>query len=162
MSASFEFDKLKESLKLCDVHHERMFYAYGKVRNKFPLTATSYERLSKDELSYFDQLIFRFSKLQDSMGRRLFPDLLEALGEDIYDKPFIDKLNILERLELLDDHKTWLNLRETRNLVTHEYPIESSEIIEGLNDLAEGVETLSGIWENLESYIRNRFKLENK
>ncbi|MCF8337167.1 MAG: hypothetical protein K9I74_04210, partial [Bacteroidales bacterium] len=73
------------------------------------------------------------------MGRRLFPDLLEALGEDIYDKPFIDKLNILERLELLDDHKTWLNLRETRNLVTHEYPIESSEIIEGLNDLAEGV-----------------------
>lgn len=162
MSNLFEFDKLKESVKLCDVHHERMFYAYGKVRHKFPLTETSYERLSKDELSYLDQLIFRFSKLQDSMGRRIFPDLLEALGEDIYDKPFIDKLNLLERLELLDDHKSWLSLRETRNLVTHEYPIEPAEIIEGLNDLAHGVETLSGIWENLKSYIQDRFKLENK
>lgn len=161
MSTPFEFDKLKESVKLCDVHHERMFYAYGKVRHKFPLTEASYERLSKDELSYLDQLIFRFSKLQDSMGRRIFPDLLEALGEDVYDKPFIDKLNLLERLELLEDHKTWLNLRETSNLVTHEYPIEPSEIIEGLNDLAQGVETLSGIWEYLRSYIRNRFKLEN-
>ena len=126
-------DKLREALKLCSIHNERMQYAFNKVKHYFPLDETSYNKLSKDDLSYIDQLIFRFSKLQDSMGNRLFPALLKCLGEDIEAKPFIDILTTLERLELIDDHRIWLELRETRNIVTHEYPFIDSEIIEGLN-----------------------------
>lgn len=152
-------DNLRESLKLCSIHHERMQYAFQNVKDKFPLDETKYNELLPDDLSYIDQLIFRFSKLQDSMGNRLFPALLENLGEDIQGKPFIDLLTTLERLELIDNHKEWLNLRETRNIVTHKYPFNSDEIINGLNVLSKDVIFLSNLWNNLENYAKERFNL---
>jgi hypothetical protein len=136
-----------------------MQYAFQNVKDKFPLDETKYNELLPDDLSYIDQLIFRFSKLQDSMGNRLFPALLENLGEDIQGKPFIDLLTTLERLELIDNHKEWLNLRETRNIVTHEYPFNSDEIINGLNVLSKDVIFLSNLWNNLENYAKERFNL---
>jgi hypothetical protein len=80
MTHDYPEDKLREALQLCAIHNERMQYAYHKVMHYFPITSTSYKALSNDDLSYLDQLIFRFSKLQDSMGNHLFPALLENLG----------------------------------------------------------------------------------
>jgi hypothetical protein len=153
-------DKLKESLQLCSIHNERMQYAYYKVKQNFPLNKDQYNKLSEDELSYLDQLIFRFSKLQDSMGNRLFPSILENLGEDIQGMPFIDILTTLEKLELIDDHKQWLYLRETRNTVTHEYPFITDEIIDGLNALSEDAMTISNIWNSLKTYCQERFNIQ--
>lgn len=152
-------DELMEALQLCEIHNERMQYAYHKVMHYFPLNTTSYKELSKDDLSYFDQLIFRFSKLQDSMGNRLFPALLKSLGEDIRGLPFIDRLTTLEKLQLLDDHKQWLQLRETRNTVTHEYPFITDEIIEGLNTLSEDAVVISDIYNSLKTYCQERFNI---
>jgi len=157
MNHSFPFDKLKESIKLCSIHYERMIYSYRKIQNKFPLDSETYENLSDDDLSYIDQLIFRFSKLQDSMGNRLFPDILKNLGEDTEGKPFIDLLIRLEELELINDHKEWLRLKETWNTVTHEYPFLSDEIIEGLNVLYGDVKILSDILTHLKQYVREKF-----
>lgn len=155
-------DKLREALKLCSIHHERMQYANKKVKDYFPIDISGYKQLSQDDLSYIDQLIFRFSKLQDSMGNRLFPAILENLGEDIKGMPFIDLLNTMEKLELIDDHKQWLNLRETRNTVTHEYPFITEEIIEGLNTLARDVLVISNLWDDLRSYCEKRFNIPNE
>lgn len=152
-------DKLKESLQICAVHFQRMSYATSKVKARFPLDEEKYNKLSMDDLSYLDQLIFRFSKLQDSMGNRLFPVVLANLGEDITGKPFIDLLTKLEQLNLLEDHKQWLILRETRNLVTHEYPFFTPEIIEGLNLLIEQILILETIWNRINSFSKERFQL---
>jgi hypothetical protein len=152
-------DKLKESLQICEIHFQRMSYAAQKVNARFPLDENKYRELSPDDLSYLDQLIFRFSKMQDSMGNRLFRSVLENLGEDIEGKPFIDLLTKLEQLSLLEDHKQWLLLRETRNLVTHEYPFFTPEIIEGLNLLIEQVVILGQIWNRINSFLKERFKL---
>ena len=62
-------DELLEALQPCEIHHERIQYAYHKVKHYFPLSTNTYKELSKDDLSYLDQLIFRFSKLQESMGK---------------------------------------------------------------------------------------------
>ena len=152
-------DKLKEAIALGEIHFARMDYARSKVASKFPLTENKYKLLTEDELSYLDQLIFRFSKLQDSMGNKLFPSLLENLGEDIENLPFIDLLNKLEKLELLDDHNQWLTLRETRNLVIHEYPFFTPEIVEGLNLLFQQLSILEIIWEKINSYVKTRFQI---
>jgi len=153
-------DELKEALQLCEIHNERMKYAHHKVMDYFPLNAASYQKLTKDDLSYLDQLIFRFSKLQDSMGNRLFPALLKNLGEDIRGLPFIDLLTTLEKLDLLDDHKQWFQLRETRNTVTHEYPFISDEVIEGLDALSEDAIVISDIWNSLKTYCLERFNIQ--
>jgi len=123
----------------------------------FPLDREKYLLLQPVELSFFDQLIFRFSKMQDSMGGRLFPAILENLGEEISSLPFIDRLSKLEQLNNISSADEWMLLRETRNMITHEYPFITDEVIEGLNLLNKHYELIMEIWKKIESYCNIRF-----
>jgi hypothetical protein len=152
-------DKLTETLVICDLHNERMMFAWGNIKKYFPLTETKLSQVTPFELALFDQLIYRFSKLQDSMGSRLFKQLLEALEEDISGLPFIDILYRLEKLNLINNAKDWMVLRQIRNIVSHEYPFFKEVQIEELNLLPEEVIKLSAIWSKLKEYINNRFEL---
>jgi hypothetical protein len=150
-------NKLAETLAICDLHYQRMMFAWENVNKHFPLTVIRLAKLTPIELALFDQLIYRFSKLQDSMGARLFKQLLESLEEDTSALPFIDVINKLEKLNLLDDAKEWIALRQTRNTVTHEYPFFKEVQIEELNLLPGDVVKLSEIWLKLREYTLNRF-----
>jgi len=152
-------DRLQEAVLLCSIHAERMRFAWEKIKTHFPLDKEKYTRLQPEEFSFIDQLIFRFSKLQDSMGGKLFPAMLENLGEDIEGLPFIDKLAKLEELNIIPNADEWILLRETRNIVTHEYPFLTEEVIQGLNLLNNHYQLIMKIWERVESYIKTRFKL---
>ena len=150
-------NQLKEAVQLCTIHVERMSFAYRKIEAHFPLTSKKYEHLAEEELSFIDQLIFRFSKLQDSMGGKLFPSLLDNLGEETRGIPFLDLLSKLEMLNILPRANDWLILRETRNIVTHEYPFNKEDIIEGLNMLNKHYSLILSVWENFNNYISRRF-----
>lgn len=149
-------DKLTETLAICDLHHQRMMFAFQSIEAYFPLTEKVLSLIPPIELALFDQLIYRFSKLQDSMGARLFKQLLEALEEDVLGLPFIDILYKMEKLNLLDNAKDWIILRQTRNTVSHEYPFYKEIQIEELNFLPEEVIKLSAIWMRLKDYSINR------
>ncbi len=149
-------DKLKETLTICDLHYERMMFAFTSVEKYFPLTEFNYGQISPIELALFDQLIYRFSKLQDSMGSRLFKQLLELLEEDISGLPFLDILYKMEKLNLIESAKDWITLRQTRNTVSHEYPFYKEIQIEELNLLPEEVKKLAGIWLKLKKYAHAR------
>jgi len=82
---------------------------------------------SEATIGNIDQLIFRFTKLQDELGNNTFRFLLEYLQEDISDKPFRDILNVLQRLKIIESSDAWLSLRELRNDLTHDYPELSDE-----------------------------------
>jgi hypothetical protein len=68
-----------------------------------------------------DQILFRFMKLQDSMGERLIPATLARLAEPFEAWPMRDRLDRLEKLGYLDVDD-WLRWREVRNRLAHEYP----------------------------------------
>jgi len=68
-----------------------------------------------------DQILFRFIKLQDSMGERLIPGTLSELREPFEDWPMRDRLDRLEKLGFLDVEQ-WLRWRDVRNRLAHEYP----------------------------------------
>ena len=150
-------DSLAETLAICDVHHQRMMFAYKSVEGYFPLEKESFSRISPMETAFFDQFIYRFSKLQDAMGKRLFRQLLEALEEDISGLPFIDVLYRMEKLNLLRDAKEWIDLRQTRNIVSHEYPFFREVQMEELNLLPADAEKLSSIWTKLKEYTNSRY-----
>lgn len=150
-------DRLIEAVQLCNIHAIRMSFAYNKIEKHFPLTVETYNQLELEELSFFDQLIFRFSKLQDAMGAKLFTSLLEKLGEQTRGVPFIDLLSKLESLGLIDNAKDWLLLRETRNVVTHEYPFNQKDVIDGLNLLSKHFALILSMWKFIEAYISKRF-----
>jgi hypothetical protein len=153
-------DKLKETLVICELHHERMMFAFENIKKYFPLTETSFSQISPFDTALFDQFIYRFSKLQDSMGTRLFRQLLEALEEDIAGLPFIDILNKMEKLNLIGDAKEWISLRQTRNVVSHEYPFFRKIQAEELNLLPKEASKLSDIWISLKEYAGARFDLQ--
>lgn len=137
-------------------------FAFDNVKKYFPLSEAGFGQISQLEMALFDQLVYRFSKLQDSMGTRLFKQLLEALEEDISGLPFIDILFKLEKLNLLENAKDWVKLRQTRINIAHEYSFYKEIQIAELNLLPEEVERLSGIWKSLENYSKSLLKSENR
>jgi hypothetical protein len=125
-----------------------------------PLDATRYQQLSDDEIEHIDQFLFRFAKLQDTMGEKLFMLLLEFLKEEnIRNKPFIDILNRLEQLGLLEDKNIWLELRKIRNDIAHQYEDEPQQATEALNAIYASKAILEKIYISLRtSYVGMRDK----
>ena len=74
-----------------------------------------------ERLRILDQLLFRFSKLQDALGLRLIPATLAVLSEPFEEWPMIDRLNRLEKLGFIEVDD-WLRWREIRSRLAHEYP----------------------------------------
>ncbi len=68
-----------------------------------------------------DQILYRFSRLQDAAGERLVPATLADLAEPFEDWPMRDRLDRLERLGFVDALQ-WLEWRAVRNRLAHEYP----------------------------------------
>lgn len=128
-------EKLKKIFNECDKHIIRINSSSLKMKSNIPLNENKYLNLTDNEVEYIDQFLFRFSKLQDAIGDKLFKTILLYLDEKIENKPFIDILNKLEKLELLDDVNVWRRLRDDRNELAHNYdddPNETSIIINKL------------------------------
>ena len=87
------------------------------------IAVRSLEQIEQDRmlLRLSDQLLFRFTQLQDAVGERLVPATLQQLAEPFEDWPMRDRLNRLEKLGYLDVDD-WLRWRELRNRLSHGYP----------------------------------------
>jgi hypothetical protein len=70
--------------------------------------------------------------------------------------PFIDILNSLEKLSIIESAEQWLGLREIRNLVTHEYSGNEQEMVDALNELHQQAQVLSSTLDALLVYINRR------
>ena len=68
-----------------------------------------------------DQILYRFTKLQDAMGERLVPATLTWLQEPHEAWPMRDRLDRLEQTGFLDV-EAWLGWRDVRNRLANEYP----------------------------------------
>ena len=145
--------KLLEAFAECTKHSQRMLSAYNKISNIFPLVAAKYHILTDDEIEHIDQLVYRFSKLQDSIGERLFKSLLMFMEEDIKNKPFLDVLNRLEQLEIIPSKDEWIRLRTVRNDLSHEYSNDDEENVVVLNMLFDEIQTINTIFLSLRNYF---------
>jgi uncharacterized protein with HEPN domain len=139
-------------LQEMEEYKERLLYSKEKIESWGEPSEDTLKDLEKVET--IDSFIFRFSKMQDSMGEKLFPLTLEFLGEEVRSKPFIDILNRLEKLEILKSAEEWKKLRELRNFLTHTYPWETKEIIENIVIALSYSERLIEIYERFKNYLR--------
>jgi len=73
--------RIEKLITECDKHVQRMSYAYTKMALFMPLDVSRYQQLSDDEVEHIDQFLFRFAKLQDAMGEKLFILMLEFLKD---------------------------------------------------------------------------------
>jgi hypothetical protein len=66
-----------------------------------------------------DAFVSRFGRLQDTVGDKLLPALLNALAEPT--GAAIDNLDKAEKLGLIESADTWMEMRRLRNQMVHEY-----------------------------------------
>lgn len=78
-----------------------MYYltaALKSLDSVLSMTAERFGHLTDVQVHALDQFILRFTKLQDVMGNRFFPAILQYLQEQYEERPMLDKLNRLEKL----------------------------------------------------------------
>ncbi|MCK5519705.1 MAG: hypothetical protein KAI81_01215 [Candidatus Marinimicrobia bacterium] len=121
-----------------------------------PLNDDKYLNLSDDEVAHIDQYLYRFAKLQDTMGERLFKNVLLVLGEKLEEKSFIDIFNRLDQLKIIKNYGSWLKLRAIRNELSHDYN-NSPEINSiKLNEIFDMKDSLLIYLTDIEEYISKK------
>jgi len=101
-----------------------------------------------------DQLLFRYNKLQDAMGQRLFPAILMLGGDWSEDQTFLDKLDLLEKLGAISSAEQWNELRAIRNKLTHEYPDAPELNAANLNRVVDSIEALRATLDQAADFAR--------
>jgi uncharacterized protein with HEPN domain len=136
-------DNLKESYK----HLMRLKGAIEELERlySFPVDQKVFDEMiaSRQLLAYSDQIIYRFSKLQDVMGAKLFKSVLLYLGENT-NKPFLDILNQLEKIDIIDVDE-WFEIRDLRNEIAHDYDNNDLTAMNILNTIYQLKDELNGI-----------------
>lgn len=146
----------REKLYECQKHVEKIIVSKTHLSFIMPLSVESYLNLNDVDMSFVDQLIFRFSKLQDTMGEKVFPFILVLSKEEVKKKTFIDILNRLEELEIVDKNH-WLKLREIRNDIAHEYSFNSEEVVESITAIYNITDELIDIYKTVVMFCNNKF-----
>jgi hypothetical protein len=145
-------------LNECSLHAEILAEALKEAGAWLPLNAETMERLTKEQLRILDQLAYRFTKLQDTMGQKVLPAILELAQEPIAsDATFAEKLNWLERMGALPSADEWKKLRVARNAIAHEYPDDRELRASAVNRFFNGVNQLNELYKYVSKYVLEHF-----
>ena len=120
-----------------------------EAKEELNLPISSYESLPKLEKFALNTLIFRFSKLQDLLGVKIFRAYLEFSGINVGEFGFFDILKLIEK-EKICDIDSWNELRQIRNDIAHDYPQELDEMMEKINLFVNKSDELIAIFKNIE------------
>lgn len=143
--------RLRASLEECRLHA----LVLARDLELLPASFSVHEvgDLSDATRMVLDQAAYRFMKLQDALGERVLPGLLEATLDPLpSEAPFAQKLQRLERLGVLSSAEQWRLLREVRNALAHEYPENPALRAASLNRFRAGLAGLLQAWEQVSAY----------
>lgn len=148
---------LKKRFYKLDKHYEA-FREYHQLIEIFlfendVLTVEKFNFIDPKDRALFDAYIKRFASIQDFLGAKIFPLLIEISG--IGSVKMTEVLYQMEREEIIDSIASWIELREIRNELEHDYP---DELEDALKDLKFCIVSFS----LLESYCFNARKFAQR
>ncbi|MDP2902568.1 MAG: nucleotidyltransferase domain-containing protein, partial [Methylovulum sp.] len=149
---NIEYLRIQKVFNECDKHLLRMNDAYQDMQSFMLLNPEKYQQLSKDEIQDIDQYLYRFSKLQDAMGEKLFKLIISQYEENTEKLSFIDILNKLEKLQLIQSAEDWKILRQIRNDLAHEYEDDPNKIVWMLNNIYSKKQLIEDIYLKLKGF----------
>jgi len=152
---------IQSALQECGKHHGRILKSRNNLTAFFPIGADTLESADDDLVEHIDQFLYRFMKLQDSMGTRLLPALYSYLEGSDEPLPFLDILGRLEKIGVIPSIIDWQFFRNLRNGLAHEYP-------ENMEQTATAINTLFLEWPRMErlflqarDFYDSRLKMSN-
>ena len=105
-----------------------------------------FNALQPQKRAILDAYLKRFASIQDFLGAKIFSPLLEIAGID--NSKMSEVLYNIEKEEIIDSLENWIELREVKNELEHDYP---QELEEALKDLKYCIDS----FEKLENYYLN-------
>lgn len=156
MTLPKERTALDHALSVCTRHEEGLRDALGDL-GTHALRPNDLDQPAKETRRLLDQFAYRFTRLQDDMGARLFPAALRALGEDVAPMPMLDRLARLEQLRWLPSGDEWSQLRRIRNEFAHDYPETTEERFARLQLALTAAARSLEVLEHIRTRIRERF-----
>jgi len=125
-------------------HIERLEAAQKTLNRLYPLDQKKLDSLSPEEMDKLDVLAFRFAKLQDLLGSKIFREYLSILEFPVEGKNFLALLKELDKEQIVDID-VWSEFRAVRNNISHDYPYDNSEKIDAINYLIGNVNYLTDL-----------------
>lgn len=110
------------------------------------------------EAERVDAWVSRFGRLQDTLGNKVLPAYLDAVGETA--ATLLDNLDRAERLGLVSSADHWLAARRLRNQMVHEYVEDPAILSNALQSGHEFLPTLVRTADALQADMANRGWLE--
>ena len=145
---------LKETIEILELNIKRARSDYHEIKSWEKLTPSFFN--NDNERRVIDSFIFRFIKIQDLMGEKLFREVLSSLGEYKRNMSFIDVLDKMEQLGILNSADQWNDYRELRNELFHEYPTNEDEIIKDITLAVTAFEDIENIFLNIKKYLKDK------
>jgi len=140
---------LKEAVETAYLHYHRALDNFNELKE---LTLDQQVFDNKEIIKTIDAFIFRFIKLQDFMGDKLFKTFLNRIGEYKDTMSLLDVMDKLEKLEIITDADRWMEFRQLRNKLTHEYPDNQEDVISGIKLALEQFKEIGIILDNINRY----------
>ena len=102
-----------------------------------------------------DAFVARFGRMQDSIGDKLVPELRRRMLET--PGAALDNLNRMEKLGLLPSALDWVEARNLRSRLVHEYPSDADEFAAALNRAHRLVSLLVETYNRINDYSQAHF-----
>jgi hypothetical protein len=121
---------IRSQLQKTNTHYQALKEYYEYIQNiDFDFSVKSFERLKIEQRAVLEAYLKRFASLQDYLGAKVFRSLLDIAGIS-YTK-MSEVLTLIEKEEIID-LDLWIEFRNIRNDLEHDYP---DELEDALNDL---------------------------
>ena len=138
-------EELKKHLKVIKKQTTFLANFYG-----YPLNEENISDIVEFEVEKLDSLAYRFLKFQDTLGKTL--KLFFSLKEENTDNlTMLDILNLAEKVGFSINVKKWRELREMRNILSHEYEDNYEKIANSINYIIDNFEFLEKIIKEIEA-----------
>lgn len=105
-----------------------------------------FNALDVQEKAILDAYLKRFASVQDFLGAKIFAPMLEIAG--ISNGKMSEVLYLIEKEEIIDSLGNWIELREIRNELEHDYP-------DNLQDALHNLKFCIDNFVKIESYYLN-------
>ncbi|NPA87810.1 hypothetical protein [Caminibacter pacificus] len=137
-------EKLKAHYKALKDYHD-FIIKLGNIYEPFEFSA-----LSLEERAVLEAYLKRFSSVQDYLGAKIFPLLLDVKG--IPYKKMSEVLSLMEKEEIINLEE-WIEFRNVRNELEHDYPDEIKQALEDLKFCVENFEKIEEIIKKVFEYV---------
>ena len=154
--ASRDREYLKQALLAAKATARRAEASQAGLQSRMPVDAADVEAADSTFELEVDAMIKRVEQLQDILERQVVRSLLACEGEAVRELSVRDRINRLETLTAVPLAERWQALRELRNELAHDYPLQFERQANRINGAFRAIGTLVEILGALMAYAARR------